>query len=187
MDLSVPVSSGGGSLTNAISRVLGCEEHLEGDNKYRCETCAALCDASREARISRLPHVLTFHVNRGQINTVKVDSVSRVLTSQERAPVPVSNVMCMERWCTPGCENSKRNYRLRAFVVHKGLGAASGHYVAYALIPHSNCKDRTETSGWVQFDDGVVSNASPQIINSMLVPLFTMAATPYLLFYEQDD
>ena len=55
------------SLGHGLSRVLAAPEQLHGDNRYHCERCAALCDATRVTLLCALPPILTIHVNRGHL------------------------------------------------------------------------------------------------------------------------
>ncbi len=74
MDISLPASGDGASLAYALTLAYGTPEVLEGANKYHCGVCSALTEAERTVLLTRLPRLLTFHINRGLLRAAKVHS-----------------------------------------------------------------------------------------------------------------
>jgi len=73
----------------------------------------------------------------------------------------------------PGTKTLPANYRLKAFISHKGPSVHSGHYVAHikhpGFFPNSPRKDADGESedGWVLFNDEKVVKADKESVRDL--------------------
>eukprot|EP00043_Microstomoeca_roanoka_P018121 m.192687 g.192687 ORF g.192687 m.192687 type:complete len:1148 (-) comp16771_c0_seq14:5079-8522(-) len=148
------------TLEDAIRQHLS-EELLVGDNKYHCSHCASPQNATITHAFERLPHQLNFHVMRFSMDW---KSGNRTKLTQI---VDFPEILDMRSYLrNPKDEDV---FELRSLVMHRGISAHSGHYVAQARVPE--CGD-----DWYQFDDENAEKLRP--INGRLpVGLDTNAAT----------
>jgi len=73
----------------------------------------------------------------------------------QSAPAPTST-----QSDTGGSASTPANYRLKAFISHKGPSVHSGHYVATIRQPQGGLADESEDE-WVLFNDEKVAKAGP--------------------------
>merc|ERR1712013_159382 len=142
----------------SLLEVALCDELLEDNNKYHCDVCNGLRDATRSSKIIQTPDVLILVLLR-----FKYDAASQCrkkLTSLADYPDTL----------TFGGES----YSLRNVVVHSGCDSGEGHYYTWArreeatwLVP-SDCQVREES--WKSFLES---------------PEHQKNDTPYLLFYAK--
>jgi hypothetical protein len=139
-------------------------EALSKHNKYKCESCKELSEASKQMQFERLPPVLTFHLKRFshlcQFGTIgklhkHVDFTADLDMSPYSAPFNSSSD-----------HQNYTKYRLFGVVVHDGHSTHSGHY--YSFIRASN-------HIWYCMNDESVSQVS---LNTVL------RQKAYLLFYS---
>ena len=62
LDLSLDVTNCS-HLKDALDRFVR-PDHLRGNNKYKCERCKKLVDASKGLTVDKAPNVLTVHMKR---------------------------------------------------------------------------------------------------------------------------
>ncbi|KAH9608215.1 hypothetical protein KSS87_000009 [Heliosperma pusillum] len=130
------------SLDESLSNYL-CEEKLEGDNQYHCESCGTRVDATRSIKLRTLPPVLNFQLKRCVF--LQKTTTKKKITSAFSFPKELD----MGQRLTEASELDLI-YGLSAVLVHKGTAVNSGHYVAHI---------KNESSGqWWEFDDEIVSS-----------------------------
>lgn len=117
------------------------EEKLEGDNKYMCLQCKTKQNAIRIIQLQKLPPVLNLQLLRFVFD--KQTGQKKKLNSYIQFP----EVLDMTEYVkVPGVEVSLPViYDLSAVLIHRGISAYSGHYIAHI-------KDRT-TQAWYKFND----------------------------------
>jgi ubiquitin carboxyl-terminal hydrolase 35/38 len=149
--------------------ILFLSEQLDGDNKYKCEKCATLCDAKRSMRIVKPPKnlILTLkHFRYDSKNNIRTKLINKVYHDEEIAV----NILNKQRG-----QYVQLKYILFAAIVHSGSNIDSGHYYTFAADPPKH---------WFKFNDNYVSECSVQELHNL--PLYN---TPYILFYhlQEDD
>uniref|UniRef100_A0A1D1YFM5 Ubiquitin carboxyl-terminal hydrolase 26 n=1 Tax=Anthurium amnicola TaxID=1678845 RepID=A0A1D1YFM5_9ARAE len=122
-------------------------EQLFGENQYFCQSCGKRVDATRCIKLHALPTVLIFQLKR--YDFLMETTKKKKITSSFSFP----REMNMGRRLGDATE-SELLYDLSAILIHKGVGANSGHYVA-------RIKDE-DSRQWWEFDDEVVSKLGPQ-------------------------
>merc|ERR1719167_954499 len=142
----------------SLLEVALCDELLEDKNKYHCDVCNGLRDATRSSEIIQTPNVLILVLLR-----FKYDAASQCrkkLTSLVEYPDTL----------TFGGES----YSLRNVVVHSGCDSGEGHYYTWA---------RREEATWLVLSDCHVREESWK--SFLESPEHQKNDTPYLLFYAK--
>ncbi|XP_066493077.1 ubiquitin carboxyl-terminal hydrolase 48 isoform X2 [Tiliqua scincoides] len=113
------------------------EEKLEGDNRYFCETCQSKQNATRRIRLLSLPCTLNLQLMRFVFDR-QTGHKKKLNTYLE-----FSELLSME----PFMENTAKVavYELSAVLIHRGVSAYSGHYIAHVKDP--------QTGEWYRFND----------------------------------
>mmetsp|Transcript_4816 Transcript_4816/g.6724 ORF Transcript_4816/g.6724 Transcript_4816/m.6724 type:complete len:348 (+) Transcript_4816:1-1044(+) len=116
-------------------------EQLVGDDQYYCDNCQTKQDAERKIEINSLPKVLNLQL----LRFVYDKSLGKKKKSRARVSFPYT--LDMGPYVTLG-QNPEGNtavYELSAVLIHKGVSAYGGHYIAHV---------RDEVSRkWWEFDD----------------------------------
>ncbi|KAE8580597.1 hypothetical protein XENTR_v10024482 [Xenopus tropicalis] len=124
LDLTVAVK-GVGSLENSLCSMYLEEEHFDGDNLYRCGSCAKLVPATKSAKLGKLPPFLTLSLLRFNFDFVKCERYKE--TSRYTFPTRlIIRPFCEQH----NLEDSVYAYELFSVIIHKG-GCYGGHYHAY--------------------------------------------------------
>lgn len=160
MDVSLDVKVSD-SIDNALQQFCR-REALSKSNKYKCEACKELSEASKQMQFERLPAVLTLHLKRfshtlfGTIGKIHkhVDFTADLDMTPYMASSDTDSV------------SGGNKYRLFGVVVHDGHSTHSGHY--YSFIRASNHM-------WYCMNDESVSQVS---LNTVL------RQKAYILFYS---
>lgn len=194
-------SSGGSvvgpfSLSWAISQFC-LRETLRGDNKYCCEGCGHLVEAERSVMFGRLPLIVTFHLNRFEMQSLYGGLYTGVSVGKIGGNISTPLSLSLAAWCTEECVRRDVVYQLFAVVFHTGTSCSSGHYTT--CVRAWECRDvssplaaagagggdgtdcGTDHRNWVEFDDEVVEVLSQQELLDRLSPL--TPSTAYILFY----
>lgn len=170
------------SLSWALSQ-FAKREKLRSNNKYWCGHCRHLVEAERSILFSKLPPVLTFHLNRFSMQSISVFSKVGKIGGNIATPL----FLCLSPWCTSDCPNRLHMYALFAVVFHTGSSCHGGHYTACVRAKNhhsSEASGRQPTSnGWLLFDDDHVTSITQAKLLDMLSPLSSSSATAYMLFY----
>ncbi|XP_028920775.1 ubiquitin carboxyl-terminal hydrolase 48 isoform X6 [Ornithorhynchus anatinus] len=123
-------------LTDCITEFLK-EEKLEGDNRYFCENCQSKQNATRKIRLLSLPCTLNLQLMRFVFD--RQTGHKKKLNTY----IGFSELLDME----PYMEHKAGGhvYELSAVLIHRGVSAYSGHYIAHVKDP--------QTSEWYKFND----------------------------------
>ncbi|KAJ2718716.1 hypothetical protein GGI07_005622 [Coemansia sp. Benny D115] len=156
LDISLDIPNAS-SISKAL-RAFTRPEILTKDNRYRCDACTRLVDASKQMTVYRLPRVLTLQLKRfSPFGGGKVGRFVEYPLRLNMRPYISKNTQ------SPG----PSEYSLYAVLVHAGGSARSGHYYCYVKSP---------ASVWYEMNDSYVRQVSENTV---------LKQTAYLLFYEQ--
>ncbi|KAL9971020.1 hypothetical protein ACROYT_G023497 [Oculina patagonica] len=135
LDLNI---QGHTSLNQCIKEFLK-EEKLDGDNQYYCTQCNSKQNAARYIELHSLPPVLNLQLLRFVFD--RKTGYKKKLNSFIQFP----DILDMKDHVKNGCIGSDSVYELSAVLIHFGVSAYSGHYVAHI---------RDKKSGsWYKFND----------------------------------
>ncbi|XP_058857927.1 ubiquitin carboxyl-terminal hydrolase 48 isoform X3 [Acipenser ruthenus] len=123
-------------LTDCVTEFLK-EEKLEGDNRYFCESCQSKQNATRKIRLFSLPRILNLQLMRFVFD--RQTGHKKKLNTYISFPEIVDMGPYMER------KDEKCVYELSAVLIHRGVSAYSGHYIAH--VRDARTKD------WYKFND----------------------------------
>ncbi|XP_063244831.1 ubiquitin carboxyl-terminal hydrolase 35 isoform X2 [Bacillus rossius redtenbacheri] len=159
------------SLQGLVEYFLSPEE-LCGDNRYWCEKCGGLRDATRSLAVLDAPYHLLLTLKHFRYDSARRQRTKLLhrVTYSGRVSVPVVGDGRARR-----CES----YRLYAAVVHSGKSMDSGHYYTYAL-DDAHALDGCDR--WFEFNDDVVLARSVDSLSQ-----WHLADTPYILFYVRES
>ncbi|KFW64861.1 Ubiquitin carboxyl-terminal hydrolase 40 [Pygoscelis adeliae] len=124
LDLTVAVKGIAG-LEEALWNMYVEEEYFEDENLYRCGACDKLVEASKSAKLRKLPPFLTISLLRFNFDFEKCERYKE--TSCYTFPIQIN--------LKPFCEQTERDdseymYELFSVIIHKG-GCYGGHYHVY--------------------------------------------------------
>lgn len=125
------------NLTDCVTEFLK-EEKLDGDNRYFCESCQSKQSASRRIQLHSLPPTLNLQLMRFVFD--RQTGHKKKLNTYISFPEQLDMGLFLE-----GKEDQKCVYQLNAVLIHRGVSAYSGHYIAHV-------KD-ARTSDWYKFND----------------------------------
>uniref|UniRef100_A0A8B9TVR6 Ubiquitin carboxyl-terminal hydrolase n=1 Tax=Anas platyrhynchos TaxID=8839 RepID=A0A8B9TVR6_ANAPL len=134
LDLTVAVKGVAG-LDEALWNMYVEEEYFENENLYRCGACDKLVEASKSAKLRKLPPFLTISLLRFNFDFEKCERYKE--TSCYTFPIQIN--------LRPFCEQTEMDdseymYELFSVIIHKG-GCYGGHYHVYI-------KDVDELGNW---------------------------------------
>ncbi|KAJ2900461.1 hypothetical protein IWW38_000514 [Coemansia aciculifera] len=158
LDLSLDIQ-GGSTIAKAL-RSFTRPEVLAKDNRYRCEKCNKLVEATKQMSVYRLPRALTLQLKRfssfggGKISRFVEFPLSLNMKSYVSANSP---------------ERGPYEYGLYAVLVHSGGSSRSGHYYSFVKSP---------AGVWYELNDSSVRQVSERTV---------LGQTAYLLFYERQQ
>ncbi|XP_014745385.1 PREDICTED: ubiquitin carboxyl-terminal hydrolase 40 isoform X2 [Sturnus vulgaris] len=141
LDLTVAVKGVAG-LEEALWNMYVEEEYFENDNLYRCGACDKLVEASKSAKLRKLPPFLTISLLRFNFDFEKCERYKE--TSCYTFPIQIN--------LRPFCEQTEMDdseymYELFSVIIHKG-GCYGGHYHVYI-------RDVDELGNWqLQEEEG---------------------------------
>ncbi|NWZ27403.1 UBP40 hydrolase, partial [Asarcornis scutulata] len=139
LDLTVAVKGVAG-LEEALWNMYVEEEYFENENLYRCGACDKLVEASKSAKLRKLPPFLTISLLRFNFDFEKCERYKE--TSCYTFPIQIN--------LRPFCEQTEMDdseymYELFSVIIHKG-GCYGGHYHVYI-------KDVDELGNWQLQED----------------------------------
>ncbi|KXS09536.1 cysteine proteinase [Gonapodya prolifera JEL478] len=170
-------------------------EHLDGDNKYKCDECNKHVDAVKSTSIRHLPPTLIVHLKRFDLD---LETMRRTkIHDRFEFPEFIDMIPYTSRGPDETGDPKPLGYRLTGVLVHSGGTADAGHYYSYIRSPKPPRED------WFEFNDRsispfninhledacfggydarrVVRDAKEVVVN---VPRTRSA---YMLFYERHD
>ncbi|NXC47497.1 UBP40 hydrolase, partial [Penelope pileata] len=139
LDLTVAVKGVAG-LEEALWNMYVEEEYFENENLYRCGACDKLVEASKSAKLRKLPPFLTISLLRFNFDFEKCERYKE--TSCYTFPIQIN--------LRPFCEQTEMDdseyvYELFSVIIHKG-GCYGGHYHVYI-------RDVDELGNWQLQED----------------------------------
>ncbi|KAJ2098018.1 hypothetical protein GGI09_003529 [Coemansia sp. S100] len=156
LDLSLDIQAG-----NTIAKALRSftrPEMLTKDNRYKCEKCNKLVDATKQMSVYRLPRTLTLQLKR--FSSFGGGKISRFV----EFPLNLS----MKSYVSANSpERGPYEYSLYAVLVHSGGSSRSGHYYCFV---------KSSAGVWYELNDSSVRQVSERTV---------LGQTAYLLFYER--
>ncbi|KAM9800640.1 ubiquitin carboxyl-terminal hydrolase 48-like isoform X1 [Syngnathus typhle] len=125
------------NLTECVTEFLK-DEKLDGDNRYFCETCQSKQSATRRIRLHSLPPTLNLQLMRFVFDrqTGHKKKLNTYISFPEQLDMAPFFEVTKDQKCV---------YELSAVLIHRGISAYSGHYIAHV-------KD-ARTSDWYKFND----------------------------------
>lgn len=130
LDLSLEISRVH-TLSQALARFTE-PETLQGDNRYRCDSCRKLVVAVKRFVVRRAPNVLTLHLKRFDRN------------KKDPRFIDFPDHLDLSLYMYGKPPGTKARYLLTAVLVHQGSSRQFGHYIAYV---------RTADGQWLTKDD----------------------------------
>ncbi|KAF0035487.1 hypothetical protein F2P81_013245 [Scophthalmus maximus] len=125
------------NLTECVTEFLK-EEKLDGENRYFCESCQSKQSATRRIKLHSLPPTLNLQLMRFVFD--RQTGHKKKLNTFISFPEQLDMGPFLE-----GKEDQKCVYELSAVLIHRGISAYSGHYIAHV-------KD-ARTGDWYKFND----------------------------------
>uniref|UniRef100_A0A8C4HJQ3 Ubiquitin carboxyl-terminal hydrolase 48 n=1 Tax=Dicentrarchus labrax TaxID=13489 RepID=A0A8C4HJQ3_DICLA len=125
------------NLTECVTEFLK-EEKLDGENRYFCESCQTKQSATRRIRLHSLPPTLNLQLMRFVFD--RQTGHKKKLNTFISFPEQLDMGPFLE-----GKQDQKCVYELSAVLIHRGISAYSGHYIAHV-------KD-ARTGDWYKFND----------------------------------
>ncbi|XP_075952864.1 ubiquitin carboxyl-terminal hydrolase 48 isoform X1 [Anarhichas minor] len=128
---------GNKNLTECVTEFLK-EEKLDGENRYFCESCQTKQSATRRIRLHSIPPTLNLQLMRFVFD--RQTGHKKKLNTFISFPEQLDMGPFLE-----GKQDQKCVYELSAVLIHRGISAYSGHYIAHV-------KD-ARTGDWYKFND----------------------------------
>ncbi|XP_056293516.1 ubiquitin carboxyl-terminal hydrolase 48 isoform X2 [Pseudoliparis swirei] len=128
---------GNKNLTECVTEFLK-EEKLDEDNRYFCESCQTKQSATRRIRLHSIPPTLNLQLMRFVFD--RLTGHKKKLNTFISFPEQLDMGPFLE-----GTQDQKCVYELSAVLIHRGISAYSGHYIAHV-------KD-ARTGDWYKFND----------------------------------
>ncbi|XP_028393956.1 ubiquitin carboxyl-terminal hydrolase 48-like [Dendronephthya gigantea] len=145
LDLNI---QGNTNLSQCVKEFLK-EEDLHGDNQYHCSYCKSKQDATRYIKLKELPPVLNLQLLRFVFDR-KTGCKKKLNTS-----IWFPELLNMKEYVDADMEGCV--YDLAAVLIHRGLSAYSGHYVAHI-------KDK-KSCVWYRFNDETTEKMKGKTLN----------------------
>ncbi|TRY94892.1 hypothetical protein DNTS_032992 [Danionella cerebrum] len=123
------------NLTECVTEFLK-EERLEGDNRYYCESCQSKQNATRRIKLHSLPRTINFQLMRFVFD--RQSGHKKKLNTFISFPEVFDMAPFLEG-------KEKCTFELSAVLIHRGVSAYSGHYIAHVRDAHTN--------DWYKFND----------------------------------
>ena len=152
-------------------------ETLTHQNKFYCNTCSSLQEATKTIKLKDLPEILVINFKRFKYDE-NVDKMVKLFDSiSYPSTLRLFNTTTTSKKNVDKSEDDFSLYDLYALVVHIGGGPMHGHYI-------SLCKIKAKL--WLLFDDETV-----ELVDDAYVMRFfgngPGLASAYILFYQKCD
>lgn len=165
IDLSIDLENN--SSVTACLKQFSSNELLCEDNKFYCEYCLSLQEATKRMLVKKLPRILTLHLKRFKYS----EELNRLTKLFHRVSYP----LYLRLFNTTEDDDEDKVYELYLVVVHIGGGPYHGHYVLCI---------KTEQSGWLLFDDETVESIDENFVLRFFGDGPGLASA-YILFYQE--
>ncbi|KAH1237523.1 Ubiquitin carboxyl-terminal hydrolase 25 [Glycine max] len=157
MDISLDVFHSN-SLKDSMQKFFQ-PEVLDGNNKYKCDSCKKLVAAKKQMSILQAPNILVIQLKRFEgILGGKIDKA-----------VAFEEVLVLSSFMCKASQDPQPEYKLFGTIVHSGYSPESGHYYAYI---------KDAMGRWYCCDDSCVTVATLQEVLSEKV---------YILFFSRTN
>ncbi|KAJ2080320.1 hypothetical protein H4R24_003147 [Coemansia sp. RSA 988] len=156
LDISLDIQ--GGSTVEKALRSFTRPETLTTSNRYRCEKCNKLVDATKQMTIYQLPRILTLQLKR--FSAFGGGKIGRYV----EFPLNLNMKSYVSR-NSPEC--APYDYTLYAVLVHAGGTSRSGHYYCFVKSP---------AGVWYELNDSTVHQVSERTV---------LRQSAYMLFYQR--
>ncbi|OMO74565.1 Peptidase C19, ubiquitin carboxyl-terminal hydrolase 2 [Corchorus capsularis] len=157
MDINLDVVNSG-SLKEAMHKFFQ-PEILDGNNKYKCESCKKLMAARKQLSICQAPNILVIQLKRFEgIFGTKIDR-----------PITFEEVLVLSSFMCKASQDPQPEYSLFGTIVHSGYSLESGHYYAYI---------KDAMGRWYCCNDSFVSLSTLQEV---------LSEKAYLLFFSRTN
>ena len=153
MDLMLDIK-GCNSIDKALA-LFSRKDMLNGRNRYKCEHCKKLCDASKQMFIASPPNILCMQLKRFEFTASGQRKISNYVSYPEALDLPYHT----------GHKVHHKQYDLYGVLVHSGNTSRSGHYYSFVKAPNDI---------WYCMDDSSVSQIKKTKI---------LQQNAYILFY----
>lgn len=173
LPVDIPTGESAYSLTYSLNN-FSSQETLRQLNKFYCNTCCSLQEATKTIKLGKLPEVIVINFKRFKYD----EKVGRMIKLFDSVSYPLK-LRLFNTKSNPDDENRQTDdlslYELYALVVHIGGGPMHGHYI-------SLCKNSAGL--WLLFDDETV-----EVVDENYVMRFfgdgPGLASAYILFYQK--
>ncbi|PIA19011.1 cysteine proteinase, partial [Coemansia reversa NRRL 1564] len=156
LDISLDIQ--GGSTIEKALRSFTRPETLTTSNRYRCEKCNKLVDATKQMTIYQLPRILTLQLKR--FSVFGGGKIGRYV----EFPLNLNMKSYVSR---NSPERASYDYTLYAVLVHAGGTSRSGHYYCFVKSP---------AGVWYELNDSTVHQVSERTV---------LRQSAYMLFYQR--
>ncbi|CAH8293011.1 unnamed protein product [Eruca vesicaria subsp. sativa] len=155
MDISLEISHSS-SVKESMQKFFQ-PEILDGNNKYKCESCKKLVTARKQMSVLQAPNILVIQLKRFEgIFGGKIDK-----------PISFGEILFLSTFMSKSSKDPQPEYKLFGIIVHSGFSPESGHYYAYV-------KDSLDR--WYCCNDSSVSHSTLQEV---------LSEKPYILFFTR--
>ncbi|ORZ01844.1 hypothetical protein BCR41DRAFT_210544 [Lobosporangium transversale] len=177
-DLTVPLPRADIAELQALVDIFPTIEKLndENNNKYFCDKCKSLQDATRSTILESVPTNLIISLNRFEFDVVRAQriKINTPLHLSENINIKVRD------------GQEAQSYSLYAVVIHTGDSANHGHYYTYArdsaAVDVVTAKDQ-DAATWLIYNDTRITISSFEAMQQSLER--SRADTPYMLFFRK--
>lgn len=170
LSIDIPPEACPNSLTHALNN-FSKSETLTHQNKFYCNTCSSLQEATKTIKLKKLPEVLVINFKRFKYD----EQNDKMVKLFDLISYPFKLRLFNTAEDKDDDDDEVSLYELYALVVHIGGGPMHGHYI-------SLCKNKAGL--WMLFDDETV-----EIVDDAYVMRFfgngPGLASAYILFYQR--
>ncbi|GHJ88224.1 hypothetical protein NliqN6_4626 [Naganishia liquefaciens] len=146
LDLSLDLDNKTATVKDALAKFVQ-KDSLSGKNKYKCEKCNKLVDATKQMQIVKAPEVLSLHLKRFTPTGRKITSTIKYTGNLNLDPY-------MDNY------TGSPLYELYAVTVHQGSGPHIGHYYSYV---------KNKNGTWFEANDESVHVAQARVFPSAYI------------------
>ncbi|KAM1003945.1 hypothetical protein ACFX2C_004200 [Malus domestica] len=157
MDISLDVLHSN-SLKDALQRFFQ-PEILDGQNKYKCESCNKLVAARKQMSFLQAPNVLVIQLKRFE----------GILGGKIDKSISFEEILVLSGFMSKTSKDPRPEYKLFGTIVHSGFSPESGHYYAYI---------KDAIGRWYCCNDSFVSISTLQKV---------LSEKAYILFFSRTN